>query len=66
MTEVNHYRHSGSKGVNVTICGRVPSYQYKVYRYQISYLSVIPGIKERLMHDSDQYISSKRVNVKIC
>ena len=31
---VDHYRHSGSKGVNVKFCGQVP--QYKLCRNQVS------------------------------
>ena len=45
MTGVDHYRHSGSKGVNVKICGRVPSYQYKLCRYQVSYLLILRILK---------------------
>ena len=52
MTGVDQYQHSGSKGVNVKFCGQVPSVQ------KPSFVTIgTIGIKERLMHDLDQYIS---------
>ena len=58
MTGVDHYQHSGSKGINVKFCGQVPSYISIQVVQKPNFVTIgTTGIKERLMHDSDQYIS---------
>ena len=37
----NKYRNSSSKRVNVSICGRVPSFYRNLCRYQVLYVVVL-------------------------
>ena len=53
MTGVNHYQHSGSKGKKTV------DESLAISTVQMpSFISIgATGIKERLMHDLDQYVS---------